>query len=173
MKFDRREIYNQAINLFWTALSFIPIFLLWYGNYNWVSFSAALLISLVPFFLPVRFFIFLQISKDRKMFEFLGIKFFQAFAQNGRIVNKILRKQNSNFNDSKIRETARRPESQIVIYEQYYLSCFLFFIISLVYAILKNEILLAILLCAANLIYNIIPLLIQQYNKIRIEKLKR
>ncbi len=46
--------------------------------------------------------------------------------------------------------------------------CLAFFLASFVYAIYQQAFLISLLIFVSNIIYNVIPILIQQYNKLRL-----
>lgn len=167
----RVDIYNQILNLFWTVIFFLPVIILWFNHYNPTFLFTFTAISLLPFFIPSKYFDLLQISNDRFFYESIGVKAFQGFTQNGRIINSILRKREPGYKVIPNRGSVHKFKSQIIIYEKYHVSCMLFFAISFIYGILHDKFYLAIFILVSLVLYHIIPLLIQQYNKIRIGNL--
>jgi hypothetical protein len=59
-------------------------------------------------------------------------------------------------------------KSKIAMYERYHFICLVFFLASFVYAIHQQAFLISLLILMSNILYNIIPILIQQYNKLRL-----
>lgn len=167
----RVDIYNQTLNLFWTVIFFLPVIILWFYHYNPTFLFTFTAISLLPFFIPSKYFDVLQISNDRFFYESIGIKTFQAFTQQGRIINSMVRKREPGYKVIRNRDSVNKFKTQIIIYEKYHVSCLLFFAVSFIYAILHEEFFLAIFILISLVVYHVIPLLIQQYNKIRIGNL--
>ena len=165
---NRVQIYNQAINTFWTALCFIPVLRYWIPAYQAWMFFPSLSLSLIPFFIPTEYFRFLQISRNRKLYERLGIKRIQAVTQNGLLIQKFIRKTQPEFRHIKTSKDLRKLRSEIEVYDKYHLACFIFFLISLCLAIKQGTYANSIYISLSNIIYNIFPILIQQYNKARL-----
>ena len=65
------------------------------------------------------------------------------------------------------KEDLLRLRRQIAVYERFHLFCLIFFLSTMIAAIVHGRISLAILILIANMIYNVYPLLIQQYNRMR------
>ena len=165
-----RSFYNQALNFFWTAISFLPV--LWY----WSSFRVnaelffILALSMIPAFFPENWLQKMQISKSRKFYERAGVNFIKKFVQDGDIVHGSAKKKTGNLVVHN-RNKAYRYLKTISMYERYHLVAFDFFFLSSVHALFNSQYLLSFLIFLANIIYNVFPLLLQQYNKMRIHRL--
>ncbi|MCB0710093.1 MAG: hypothetical protein KDC15_11960, partial [Chitinophagaceae bacterium] len=61
--------------------------------------------------------------------------------------------------------------STIAMNERFHWMCFVFFMLSSIYAFTQGIILLGFLMFLANIPYNVASLLLQQYNKLRILKI--
>jgi hypothetical protein len=57
------------------------------------------------------------------------------------------------------------------MFERYHFCCLIFFQTSSVYACYFEEYLLAFLIFLCNILYNVFPILLQQYNRMRIIKI--
>lgn len=166
----KSQTINQLINFFWTIISFIPVIYFWIGmNTTWLY--VFVLFSLGLVLMPVRFISLFQLSNSNKFYERLGVRFIQRFVQNGTYINQSIRKNNSGYKLIKDRAQAQRYLNTIQMYERYHLICFLFFGLTLIYAVIKQQYLVGALIFLANVIYNICPLLLQQYNRLRVMKL--
>lgn len=66
---------------------------------------------------------------------------------------------------------ARQYLSKIALQERYHYSCFVFFTLSAFSALVGGKIQMALLISIANVIYNVYPILLQQYNRLRIQRL--
>jgi len=100
----------------------------------------------------------------------MGIPFFQQFTQRGKISKKtttlLIRKANT-FTKKEL----HRFKKEITVYEKYHYSCLLFFIGTAIYTFSKAQYLIGLSILTTNAIYNVIPILIQQFNKVRIERI--
>ncbi|MHA7129284.1 glycosyl-4,4'-diaponeurosporenoate acyltransferase CrtO family protein [Algoriphagus namhaensis] len=163
---------NQALNLFWTLLAFAPIVLIWYLNFNLFNLLMLILLSILFAIFFRKYSIQLQLSNNRKFYERLGVKRFQKFTQDSHYINRLIERaggekpyfrKNLNLHQTK----------KIEMYEAYHAACLLFFFISTFIGFYNYHFSLAILAKLANIIYNVIPLFIQQYNRIRLKVVLR
>jgi len=168
MVVTRIQIYNQIINLFWTAICSAPVLRLWYLYYHPTILIVSLAVSLLPVLIPFKYFSILQISRSRRFYESLSIKSLQSLTQDGRLVSALAKKKNHDYRQVKQRAVHGKYKSQIAMYEKFHMSCLLFFFISFVYAIHQQAFLVSFLILMSNIVYNITPILIQQYNKVRL-----
>ena len=168
MAVTRVHIYNQIINLFWTAVCFAPLVRLWYLHYVPAILISTLAVCLLPIFIPGKHFGAMQLSRRRKFYESLLIKSFQSFTQDGRLVSALTNKRNKHYRLVRQRATHGAYKTQIAMYEKFHWSCLVFFLVSFAYAIYQQAFLVSFLILISNVVYNVIPILIQQYNKLRL-----
>jgi hypothetical protein len=159
---------NQAINFFWTILGFAPVVAVWATRYSVPWLCVSVLLSVPGLLLPSRVF---QLSRDPKFYERLGIRFIQKFVQGGRYASRYMRKLDPGYRMVKNKATALQYQSTLLMYERFHLMCFIFFVLTAAYAFSVSLCPLALIVILANLIYNICPILLQQYNRARILKL--
>lgn len=162
----RIRIYNLIINLFWTTVCYVPVVSLWYLHYHPTILFASLVVSLLPVLVPAKYFSLLQISRRRSFYESLSIKSLQSLTQDGRLVSTLAKRKNQHT-----RAAHNNYKSKIAMYEKYHMICLVFFLVSFAYAIHQQAFLLSLLIFITNIIYNVIPILIQQYNKLRLSSL--
>jgi hypothetical protein len=159
---------NQAINFFWTILCFTPVIVFWIFNnpapYCYIFLIVSILFQLVP--LKV-----LQLSNKPVFYERLGVKFIRKFVQNGQYINNYLRHKYPNYKVVKHRQGASKYIKTAVMYERYHSICFVCFLLTAAYALVLNSIWFFVLINLSNIIYNICPILLQQYNKARINRM--
>ena len=159
---------NQGLNLIWTLLAFIPVILIWHLNFSLNNLLTSILLSLLIVWLTQQSAAkTLQISHKRKFYEKLGVKEFQKFTQDSYYIKRLTEKtggQKLYFR----RNLYFYQMKKIQMYEQYHLACLLFFSFSAFIGIYNHDYIYSILVVLANIVYNIIPLLIQQYNRIRL-----
>jgi hypothetical protein len=163
MLVTRIQIYNLIINLFWTTVCCAPVVSLWYLYYHPTILFGSLAISLFPGLIPAKYFSQLQVSRSRRFYESLSIKSLQSLTQDGRLVSTLAKRKNQHT-----RTAHKNYKSKIAMYEKYHIVCLTFFLISLGYAIHQRAYLISSLIFISNIIYNVIPILIQQYNKLRL-----
>lgn len=149
---------NHLLNVSWTVIGFSPVGYFWFYHGVDAVFIILLLISIVACFLPERVYRKLHVSKNLKAYKKLGVKTVRRFVQDG------------DFGATKP-NSVKAYLKKISMFERYHYSCLIFFQASSVYACLNEQFLLALLIFLCNIIYNVCPLLLQQYNKLRIIKI--
>lgn len=158
---------NQAINFFWTILSFLPVIGFWLTA-DLVTCYIFLGISIICLFIPAKL---MQPSDRPKFYEKLGVKFIRKFVQNGEYLNKLARKSKPNHKIVNNKASALRYIKSVAMYERYHFLCFVFFLLTAVYAVVQTNYPSALVITLANIFYNICPIVLQQYNRARISKL--
>ncbi len=167
----KREIVNQLISFSWTVLCFTPV--LWYWikeglNLNfYLSVAAALIVGI----LPEKILNVLTVSSKRKFYEKLGVKFIRKFVQNGDVA-RIMSDTRDRFIIRGVSQ-AQRYLNTIAMYERYHWICFTFFLLTTIYCFYTGDWKPGMLILAANVLYNLTSILLQQYNKTRIRKITR
>lgn len=166
----KRDILNQIINFFWTTVCFTPLFWFWFQEgidniYFYVSLGVALLFGALPEKILSKF----TLSADKKVYEKYGIKFIRKFVQNGDIVNS----QTNGLGAPSIKGKAKAKEylKTLAMYERYHWICLIFFLLTTIYGFFNERFLFGFSILIANFLYNLIPIFLQQYNKIRIKKI--
>ena len=163
MVMKRIQIYNLIINLFWTTVCCVPVVSLWYLYYHPAILYVSLAVSLLPILVPAKYFSILQVSRSRRFYESLSIKSLQSLTQDGKLVSTLAKTTNQHT-----RAAHKNYKSKIAMYEKFHMFCLAFFLASFVYAIYQQAFLISLLIFMSNIIYNVIPILIQQYNKLRL-----
>lgn len=160
---------NQAINFFWTILCFIPVVAFWLGaDLFWLYVFIG--VSMISLLLPARV---LQLSGNPKFYEGLGVKFIRKLVQNGEYANRLIRKANPRYKLIKDKAHAAQYMRTIIMYERYHFMCFIFFLLTAVYAFIDRYYGFFAFIIMADLVYNVSPILLQQYNRARVLKLNK
>lgn len=159
---------NQFINFFWTALGFAALFAYWFSVGLSAWFYLFIGLSVIPAFLSRSFFYRVQLSRNTKFYERLGVRFIRKFVQYGDFANRLARK--SYPAHPVIRRTANPKGylSTIMMYERYHFICLIFFLLTSIIAMLQGRYSVALLIMISNMIYNVCPILLQQFNRIRV-----
>jgi hypothetical protein len=166
---------NQIINLFWTLLSFATVVVYW-GQYFAEKRSPLILIvsvviSILIYAIPTRWLRKLTISNDKKMYERIGVKLLLYVVQNGTLVNRIQRKYYKKPGIIHNRKQVQDYLKTIVMQEKFHYCCFTLFLLSAISAFSTGKPGVALLIMLCNILYNVYPILLQQYNRLRIQKL--
>ncbi|QKZ13912.1 hypothetical protein [Spirosoma sp. KUDC1026] len=163
-------IYNQLINFFWTILAFAPIGYFCYVALpvNWLY--TFLAISLLVFFLPPSFFRAIQLSNTTAIYQRLGLRTVRKYTQNGILVNHLIRRREAAYNTVRTL-SVKSHLSKASANERFHTVVFVFFLLTTVYALIYSYWIWAIVFTISNLVYNVYPILLQQYNRIRFRRL--
>ncbi|MBK0380529.1 glycosyl-4,4'-diaponeurosporenoate acyltransferase CrtO family protein [Mucilaginibacter segetis] len=163
-----RENINQAVNAFWTILCFIPVLWCWYDDFSPILLSLFLALSVLGQALPLRKF---QISTRPAFYEKLGAKTVRKMVQNGDYVNRYLRSSERAGPIINNRERAAQYINSVAVYQRYHLICLFFFLFTAGYALWLQRYGLCAAVLISNVIYNVMPVILQQYNRARIAKI--
>lgn len=168
------DAYNMIPNLFWSVIFLFPVALFCY-NYLMIKYLIGfLVISLVPVFLPRSFFNFFQSPKMAIFYRKAGVGFINKFTQNGTLINKIIRKKYPGYKFlSPKKLSAQQLFQQTYMFERFHFMLCFFFILINIDACFQNLYGWAIFIFISNLIYNIYPIFLQQYIRIRILSLQQ
>ena len=127
------------------------------------------MISLVPVFLPRSFFNLFQSPNMVNFYRKAGVGFINKFTQNGTLVNKIIRKKFPEYKFlSQKKLSVRQLFQQTYMFEKFHFMLCFFFVLINGYACFQNLYGWAIFIFISNLIYNIYPIFLQHYIRIRI-----
>lgn len=148
---------NQILNVSWTIIGFLPVSYFWFLHGIHWPFYVLTALSLLTCFLPEAVYRKLDISSDLRVYRRLGVKFIRRFAQDG------------NFQAGK-KDGIRHYLNKIQMFERYHFCCLFFFQASSVYACYYEEYLLAFSIFLCNVLYNVLPILLQQYNRLRFSR---
>jgi hypothetical protein len=124
------NIMNQFINLFWTVLGFAAMVSYWISEGLSAWFYLFTGLSIIPAFLSQSVFYRLQLSRDTKLYERLGVRFIRKFVQHGDFANRIARKSNPANPVMRRTGNPERYLSTIMMYERYHFICFVFFLLT-------------------------------------------
>lgn len=166
-------LVNQGINTIYSVIFLTPLVIFWKEYYETIYFKWALGSSLLMFFLPNKVYEYIQLSNSKKFFRVLGIPCFQRYTQQGRFAQKIINYINGNTTKSPKPPNVSQMKSRIRNFESFHYVCFIFFTLTFVYALYHGELFFSLTIFIANVLYNIIPILIQQYNRIRLTTLTK
>jgi len=162
--------YNMIPNLVWTALFLIPISIFCYRFIPPKTTYLLLGFSLIPILFPNSFFDRIQISKNAQFYRRIGVKYINTLAQNGVILNRIMKRKYPNFKVvSNTKSSIRQYYNQTYFFEKFHFSLFLFFTIVTIMAVMQGQLIWVLILIISNLLYNIYPNFLQQYIRVKLK----
>lgn len=120
--------------------------------------------------LPRPFYDKFQISRDTKIYKSLGVDKFKRFSTNGDFINRRIRKNYPNHRNVTNLQTVKDKLNETYTIEKSHTVLLVFCLLTNVYALLTNSIGTAIVLFIGNILFNYYPNLLQQYNRIRYQR---
>lgn len=168
-------MFNQLINIFWTIIAFSVTGHYW-GRYFTEKHSLWLVyiyivISMFAYNIPARWVSFLTLSNNRRIYEMIGIRAMRWLVQDGMYVSRVNRRLGKKHRRISGTGSARAYLTTIAVQERFHYSCFVFFALSTASALRSGQVHLAISIMLCNIVYNVFPILLQQYNRLRIKNL--
>ena len=161
-------------NLFWSMINLAPIFIFCYRHVNPNLIYIFGAIALSTALLPKKFFDAIQLNKSKRFYKRAGVSFINKFAQNGELINKLVRRK---FPQHKIISGRGRPVKKLIaqtyMLEKFHFMMFMLFMFVIVYALSKAYWLWALIIFINNIIYNVYPNLLQQYIRVKLKAFER
>jgi hypothetical protein len=166
---------NQFINVFWTIVSFTIVGQYWGGYYAekgslWTLYII-IVISISVYTISAKWLLVLTLSNNPRTYERIGVKWVLLFVQNGTLVNRMKRMFGSKPGTITTRKGARAYLKTVDMQERFHYCCLVLFGLSAVSALFTGKNGLAIFITFWNIIYNVYPILLQQYNRLRIQRI--
>ena len=165
--------YNQLSNVFWSVLGFAPIGYFCYTRMDLGWLYLFLALSLPAVLLPHSFYDAMQIGRTTAVYERMGVRIVRKFTQDGDWVNRMIRRRFPTYKVFDSYPSIRRHLRKAYTIEKVHFAFFLFFLYGALYALVKEYFLWAALIMLTNLIFNVYPNLLQQYNRLRLRQLMR
>jgi Glycosyl-4,4'-diaponeurosporenoate acyltransferase len=161
--------YNMIPNLIWSTLFLFPVvvFCFDYSTPKNVLFLAGL--SLIPIFFPNSFFDLIQVSKNTTFYKRIGVKHINKLAQNGDFLIRFMKNKYPGFKTISVNKSSIKKQfNQTYFFEKFHFSMFIFFTAITIYALVRAQLIWAVVILICNLFYNIYPNLLQQYMRLRL-----
>lgn len=162
--------YNMVPNLVWSILNLSPISVFCFNFLNFSYFYIFLGISFLPIFLKNSFLDKLQISKNTKTYQKIGVHLVNYVTQNGAIINGLIKNRFPTYRVvTNKKSSLARLINQTYLFEKFHLIFFLFFTLVIIYALGQDYFYWAFVIFITNIVYNIYPNLLQQYLRLRLK----
>lgn len=163
--------YNQLINFFWSILAFAPVV---YFCYQYLPLRMLYLyvgISCLVIFIPVSLMNKMQLSHSTLAYKRIGVRYIKKYTQDGDLINRYIKSQYPQYKYVESKQDIKKLIGKSYVNEKFHYLVFVFFACITIYAIISGLIAWAIFISIANIVYNLYPIFLQQYNRIRINAL--
>lgn len=169
----RITLYNLVPTLFWSVLNFVPVGYFCYVYVDRSFIYVAVAVSILSGFLPQSFFDRTQLGRTTAIYSRIGMRKVRKYTQDGDWVNMLIRKKYPDYRAIKDKNSLKKELSQTYFYEKSHFVMLVFFLSVTIYAFIIGSLFWALIITANNLFFNVYPIWLQQYNRIRIKKLKK
>lgn len=163
------ERYNMVPNILWTVVNLAPVYVFCYRQVPLLHLFIILSAAMVTAFLPARWYKQLQLGRHAAAYRRVGILFIRRFSQDGDLINRILRRRYPNYKVIRDASQNRRYIQRSYMYERYHVAAFVAMLALAVYALYGRQYGWALVIMLNNLLYNIYPVWLQQYNRLRLQ----
>ncbi|QNP53225.1 glycosyl-4,4'-diaponeurosporenoate acyltransferase CrtO family protein [Hymenobacter qilianensis] len=160
--------YNAVPNMFWSVLSLTPISVFCYQHMERPWLYGMLLVSLLAFGIPASWFSYLRLSRGPATYRRLGVHAVNRFTQHGDLIHRLIRQQYPQY--KRVRTHSDKAALVRATYhqERFHLVLFLFFLLTSLYAAALGYGRWALLIGLTNVVYNLYPMWLQQYVRLRL-----
>jgi hypothetical protein len=163
-------LYNAVPNVLWSVLSLLPLCIFCYQHVDRPWLYGLVVVSLFGYAVPVSRFRHLQLSTKAALYQRLGVPALNRFTQHGDIINGVIRRKYPQYRHVRTRASLASFARATYYQEQFHLVMFVFFLLISVYAVVRGYLGWALLLTLLNILYNLYPMWLQQYLRLRLSK---
>ena len=163
-------IYNAVVNIFWSLLAFVPVSVFWHQVMERTWFSLFVVVSLLPFFLPTSTLRYFSLGPNVRPYRKLGVPWVNKFVQHGRLINGLLRQKYPEYRRTISRANAPTLVQNTYMQERFHWTVLLFFLLTSAYALVHGMLHWALLITIINVGYNLYPIWLQQYIRVRVNR---
>lgn len=163
-------LYNALPNVLWSLLSFFPVSFFCYHFMERRYLYTFICIALLAYLLPAQQLRRFEAASGRAFYRRLGVHWANNVTQHGTFINRVMRKKQSHYRRIRTRADAVRLLRATYANERFHWAALLFFLLSAIYAAIGHHFGWALLILAINVFYNLYPIWLQQYLRIRLER---
>jgi hypothetical protein len=138
------------------------------GSFAWLFIAGS--ISFFVALLPKTFYDRIQLSGNLKVYKKLQVHRFKKYATNGDLINRKIRVKYPRYRIISDAASIRKKLDETYVVEKSHTVLFVFCLLVTIHAFLLSAIGTAILLAVGNLVFNLYPNFLQQYNRIRYQQ---
>ncbi|PUZ22469.1 hypothetical protein GA0116948_10965 [Chitinophaga costaii] len=164
-------LYNTLPYLIWSAMHLVPAFY-YYDHFMLPSWLWVILpLWGLPYTLRPAVMDFVSLSKRPEWYHRLGVDVIQDYVQHGGMVNRLIRRRYPAYRIVYDKATVRKQLSASYMFERFHLGMLLLFGALSVHAVSGRCWKWALLLLLSNGMYNVYPILLQQFIRLRLKRL--
>ncbi len=161
-------LYNALPSVFWSVLGLAPLAWFCYTQVERPWLYGLLAVSLLGYGLPRRWFPTWQLSCGPAAYRRLGVPAVNHFTQHGTFINRLIRARYPRYRHVGTRASVRALVGGSYHMERFHVVLFVFFLLISGYAVGRGQAGWAVLLSVLNVLYNLYPIWLQQYLRVRL-----
>ncbi|TYZ08933.1 hypothetical protein FY528_12015 [Hymenobacter lutimineralis] len=165
----RLALYNAVPSVLWSALSLGPLSVFCYQHLPRPWLYGLLALSLLAYAVPKAWFSWWQLSRAPAAYRRLGVPLVNRLAQHGSVVNGLLRRRYPGYRRVSTGQSAAAVRAGSYHMERFHVAAGVFFLLVSVYAAVQGYGGWAAGLTLLNVSYNLYPIWLQQYLRLRLE----
>ncbi|RSK42632.1 glycosyl-4,4'-diaponeurosporenoate acyltransferase CrtO family protein [Hymenobacter perfusus] len=169
----RLAFYNAVPSVLWSGLALGPLAVFCYLHMARPWLWGLLALSLLAYAVPRAWFRRWQLSRKPATYRHLGVPLINRVTQHGSLVNGLVRRHYPNYRHVR---SGRRAVAALIGHsyhmEQFHVAALLFFLFAGGYAAAQGRWGWAALLTLLNVGYNLYPIWLQQYLRLRLNPSK-
>jgi ABC-type glycerol-3-phosphate transport system permease component len=160
--------YNAVPSVVWSGLALGPLAVFCYQYMARPWLLGLLALSLLAYAVPRAWFRYWQLSEKPVVYRQLGVPFVNRLAQDGALINALVRRRYSNYRRVRSRQSVVRLVSNSYHMERFHVAALLFFLFASGYAAAQGRWDWCGVLMVLNIGYNLYPIWLQQYLRLRL-----
>ncbi|WP_152981551.1 hypothetical protein [Hymenobacter sp. AT01-02] len=160
--------YNAVPSVVWSGLSLGPLVVFCYQHMARPWLMGLLGLSLLAYAVPRSWFRYWQLSRVPAMYRRLGVPVVNWLAQDGALVHALVRRRYPHYRRLKTRRSVAAVVANSYHMERFHIAALLFFWFVSGYAAVQNQRAWAGVLTVLNIGYNLYPIWLQQYLRLRL-----
>jgi len=164
------SLYNAVANVFWSLLAFAPVSIFCYRFMERAWLWAFVAASFIAWMVPASTLRYLELSSTLTTYRKLGVHRVNHLVQHGTFINHLLRRRDPEYRRMLSRAKTAYLLQSTYIQERFHWAVLLFFLLSSLYGIAHGFPGWALLITIINVVYNLYPIWLQQYIRVRLNR---
>ena len=166
------SLYNAAANVLWSLFAFAPVSIFCHRFMERTWLLAFVMASLIAFMVPAPILRYMELSSAVTTYRKLGVHWVNHFVQHGTLINHLLRRSYPEYRRIRSRTRTAYLRGSTYVQERFHWAVLLFFLLSSLYGITHGHPGWALLITIMNVVYNLYPIWLQQYVRVRLNRFR-
>lgn len=165
--------YNAVPSVFWSVVHWVPLTIFCYQHLARPWLPGFVGLSLLAYALPKTWFRYWQLSRQPAPYQRLGVPVAGRLTQHGRLINQLIRRRYPAYRRARSRQSVAGLVGNSYHMERFHVAGLVFFLLCTGAAAALGHWGWAVGLAVLNITYNLYPIWLQQYLRVRMARLHR